>query len=103
MERNTIPPRKKRKATRSATSARADIGFKSYQRGRDKIFRDMRPHCAKHKRITAVEAIRGIDNDGELVDPHDSIRALARENKSLYLQIRKLNKVIDKLAYAYKR
>ena len=103
MERNTIPPRKKRKATRSATSARADadIGFKSYQRGRDKIFRDMR--VQKRKRITAVEAIRGIDNDGDLIESHDAIRALARENKSLYLQIRKLNKVIDKLAYAYKR
>ena len=101
MDRNTIPPRKKRKATRSATSARADIGFKSYQRGRDKIFEDLRFH--KRKRITAVEAIRGIDNDGELVDPNDSIRALARENKSLKSQIRRLEKAIDKLAYAYKR
>ena len=101
MDRDTIQPRKKRKATRSATSARADIGFKSYQRGRDKIFEDLR--VQKRKRITAVEAIRGIDNDGDLIESHDAIRALARENKSLYLQIRKLNKVIDKLAYAYKR
>ena len=88
MERNTIRPRKKRKATRSATSARVD-------------FEELRAH--KRKRITAVEAIRGIDNDGDLIESHDAIHALARENKSLYLQIRKLNKVIDNLAFAYKR
>ena len=47
---------------------------------------------AKRQRISSVEAIRGIDNDGELIETHVAINVLARENKSLYARINTLEK-----------